>query len=145
MNIEELRFDVFAIVPKLDIHGKYKMSMNFLGSNVNSEGDYSTQYIGCKIKIQMKGVKYLKNGVEYMKFEPFGIKFNRGKEENLKITNLFNGNRVLGEIVHALILYDENFAANNFYPQIEAGLSKSFTSIANKIIEQSPFDELMPL
>ena len=96
MNVKDVKFDVLIALPKLDIAGKYKMAFDFFGAKVLSDGDYFTQFSGAKVKATMKGHRYLKNGQEFVKFEPFGIKFDRGVVSQLKITNLFNGNKVLG-------------------------------------------------
>ncbi|KAL7015275.1 hypothetical protein ACKWTF_016372 [Chironomus riparius] len=145
INVKDLRFDVLVMLPKLDIVGKYKMSFNFLGAPVLSDGDLYTQFSGAKIRATMKGHRYIKNGKEFIKFEPFGIKFDRGVASGLKITNLFNGNKVLSEIVHALLGSNPDFVIKNIYPALENNLSKIFTNVGNTVVEQASFDELFPL
>lgn len=93
----------------------------------------------------MKGHRYLKNGNDYIRFDPFGIKFDRGVVSGLKITNLFNGNKVLSEIVHALLTNNPDFVIKNIYPSLENNLSKIFTNVGNTVVEQASFDELFPL
>ncbi|XP_070496794.1 protein takeout-like [Chironomus tepperi] len=145
INVKDLKFDVLIALPKLDVKGKYKMVFNFLGAPVLSDGDLYTQFSGAKIRASMKGHRYLKNGKEYVKFEPFGIKFDRGVVSDLKITNLFNGNKVLGEIVHALLRNNPDFVIKNIYPSLESNLSQIFTNVGNTVVEQASIDELLPL
>ncbi|XP_070496818.1 uncharacterized protein [Chironomus tepperi] len=144
-NPTDIKFDTLIYIPKLDIHGKYKMTFKFLGNLVNSDGDYYTQLTGPKLKFHMKGHRYMKDGQEFFKFEPFAVKFNRGKVSQLKISNLFGGNKLMGDIVHSIILSNPDFVLQNVYPKIEANLSKILTSLANKVVEKSSFDEMFPL
>ena len=121
------------------------MAFNFLGAATLSDGEYYTQFSGAKIRGTMKGHKYIKNGKEYIKFEPFGIKFDRGVVSGLRITNLFNGNKILGEIVHTLLSTNPDFVIKNIYPSLENNLSRIFTNVGNTVVEQASFDELFPL
>lgn len=45
----------------------------------------------------MRGRRYQKNGQTYMKFDTFGLKIKNGQTQ-LKLTNLFKGNKSLEEI-----------------------------------------------
>lgn len=121
------------------------MAFNFLGAATLSEGDLYTQFSGAKIRATLKGHRYVKNGKEYIKFEPFGIKFDRGVVSELRISNLFNGNKILGEIVHSLLTANPDFVIKNFYPSLENNLSRIFTNVGNTVVEQASFDELFPL
>lgn len=121
------------------------MVFNFLGAPVLSNGDLYTQFSGAKIHTTMKGHQYTKNGKTYIKFDPFGIKFDRGVVSGLKITNLFNGNEVLSEIVHALLSSNPDFVIKNIYPSLENNLSRIFTNVGNTVVEKASLDELFPL
>lgn len=120
------------------------MNLNFLGSIVASDGHFHTLHTNSKAKITMKANKYLKNGKEYIKFEPFIIKIQRGGFKIIKITNLFGGNKVLGEIVTTLLENSNENLSSNIYPQLEAELSNVFTEISNRIVEHASYDELFP-
>lgn len=143
--MKEFKFDVLVLLPKLDIHAKYKIYIQLLGQPLQSTGDYITQYTGAKIKISMKAHKYLRNGIEYARFEPYVIKFDRGTVSGLKVTNLFDSNKVLNEIAHNVVYNNQDALLSTLYPQLEASLSKSFTDIGNKMIENSPVEEMFPL
>lgn len=101
--------------------------------------------MGAKIRGSFKGHRQIRNGKEYVKFEPFQIKFNRGTVTQLRISNLFGGNKVLADIVHSLILSNQEFMLKNAYPHMEAKLSKLLTEISNTVIENSSFDEMFPV
>ena len=120
------------------------MILSLLGAPITSEGDLFGSFDNAKARIGLKAQKYLRNGVEYIKFEPIGLKINIGKVSGLKLSNLFNGNPVLSEVVHALLVSNSDFLLNDFYPHIEKSLSDAFTDIANKITKEATYDELFP-
>lgn len=84
------------------------------------------------------------NGIDFMKIDPLVLKIHPGKTRILKLTNLFGGNPVLGEIVNALLVNNSEFLLNDAYPLIERQLSEPFTSLANRITSEASFDELFP-
>ena len=145
INVNDLRFDILLTLPKFDTYAKYKMNLNFLGSVIASDGHFHTQHTNSKAKVTMKANRYLKNGIEFIKFEPFSIKLQRGGFKIVKITNLFGGNKVLGEIVTTLIENSNENLSSNIYPQLEAELSNVFTTISNNVIEHASYDELFPV
>lgn len=121
------------------------MILDFLGSSIKSDGDYFTQFSAAKLKLSMKGHRYLKNGNEFIKFDLFDVKFNRGVVSQLKITNLLGGNKLFGQMVHGLLENNQDFLLKSIYPQIEAGLSRTLTAIANQVVENASYDELFPV
>ncbi|XP_070496890.1 circadian clock-controlled protein daywake-like [Chironomus tepperi] len=144
VNVDDLRFDILLTLTKFDVYAKYKMNLNFFGSVVASDGLLHTLHTNSKAKVTMKANKYLKNGKEFIKFEPFSIKIKRGGFKIVEITNLFGGNKVLGEIVTTLLENSPENLSSNIYPQLEAELSSVFTSISNSIVEHASYDELFP-
>ncbi|KAG5666680.1 hypothetical protein PVAND_014695 [Polypedilum vanderplanki] len=144
VNFNELKMDLLLTTPKLDISGKYKLKFNFLSSLVNSEGEYFTTFENGKIRASLKGYKFMKNGKEYAKIDPVGIQFQRGQVTNLKMTNLFNGNVVLSEIVHGLLTSNPDYVLNNIYPQVNKYLSNLATEVASRIIVGHSLEELFP-
>ncbi|KAL7015294.1 hypothetical protein ACKWTF_016389 [Chironomus riparius] len=144
-NFENIKIDVIASFPRLEIRSKYKLILSLLGAPITSDGDLLASFENAKARIGLKAQKYLRNGVEYIKFEPILLKINIGKVQTLKLSNLFNGNPVLSEVVHAILVSNSDFLLNDFYPHIEKSLSESFTDIANKITKEATFNELFPL
>lgn len=92
----------------------------------------------------MKAQKYTRDGGEYIKFAKIAIKVIPGKVTGLKLTNLFNGNKVLEEIVNTALTDASGYMLENVYPSLEKNLSEHFTKIANEICSQATIDELFP-
>jgi hypothetical protein len=143
-NFENIKIDVITTFPRIEIKSKYKLILSLIGAPLTSDGELSAAFEKTKARISLKANKYIRNGIEHIKFEPVLLKLNLGKVLHLRLSNLFSGNPVLSEVVHTLLLNNSEFLLNDFYPHIERSLSESFTEIANKIAKEASLDELFP-
>jgi hypothetical protein len=91
----------------------------------------------------MRARPYSRNGQTFLNFEKFLIKIIPGRN-NIKLTNLFQGNPGLEEIGNAFINGNSDFFLTDIYPSLENHLSEIFTNIANKITGEASYDELFP-
>lgn len=144
MNFKDLKIDVLASLPKLDIKAKYKLNFKLFGSDIQSEGDYFTIYDNSKVRLTLQGQRFIQNGKEYAKFDAVPVRFKRGFVSELQMTNLFGGRSEFSKSVQELIREDQEFYNQHINPHIEDILSKTFTKIANAVIEGSSVDELFP-
>ncbi|KAL7015274.1 hypothetical protein ACKWTF_016371 [Chironomus riparius] len=145
VNMKDLKFDALVSLPPFQVISKYQMEFNFFGTRLKSTGDYFAEHAGAKIIMPIRGHRTVKNGVEVVKFDKIALKFDRGKITQLKISNLFGGNKSIEEIINALVLNNQDFALQNVNPQMEIRLSEIFTEIANKVVANASFDDIFPL
>ncbi|CAO1371807.1 unnamed protein product [Diamesa hyperborea] len=161
-NLQETTFEMLLTLPKLEIAGKYDIKMKILLVDFNGQGDLEGTFckyffttllikliimlislVNTKALIKMRGRRYQKNGQTYMKFDTFGLKIKNGPVQ-LKLTNLFRGNKSLEEIGNRFI--NEN--VQNFIEEINPGLEKSlaqhFTKVANEIISVTSLEDAFP-
>jgi hypothetical protein len=143
--MRDLKIDAFVSLPTFQVMAKYQMEFNFFGSHLKSNGDYFAEHTGAKIIMPIRGRKIVQNGKEVIKFDKILLKFDQGKITQLKITNLFRGNKAIEEIIHALLLNNQDFAFKNINPQLEIRLSDIFTDIANNVVRNASFDDMFPL
>ena len=143
--MKDLKFDALITVPKLMTYAKYQMAFKFFGNNLKTNGDYFIVHNNVKLILQFKLKRVTKNGVEVIRMEPIPVQFDNGSISQLKISNLFGGNKAIEEIIHAILINNPEFAAGNSIPVIETSLSKIFTDLANKILESTTFDEMFPV
>lgn len=126
----------------------------------------SYSLVNTKALIKMRGRKYQKNGQTFLKFDTFGLKIKNGPTQ-LKLSNLFKGNKSLEEIgmflnpntaftfkVNSFIIV--NLSGNRFIndnvqsfldeinPGLEKSLTKHFTNVANQIVESASVEETFP-
>ncbi|KAG5666673.1 hypothetical protein PVAND_014688 [Polypedilum vanderplanki] len=143
-NINDLKFDFIITFPRLNVKGNYNFVLSLLGAPLSSQGEIFGTIDEPKARVGLKAYKYLQNGQEYIKVEPIRINIQRGSIKSLKLTNLFGGSPVIGEIVNSLLVSNSEYLINDVYPHIETNLSELFTNIANRILIEATFDELFP-
>lgn len=161
----------------LPLKGSGKFTGNFSKSNnsVNKILRHIIKYLPlsfCELtansigKTRLVITKTEKNGEEYFHMEKMEIKITVGKGM-LKLQNLFNGDRVLGEFMHILNIFskfilkqnvfffigdaineviNQNFAvvSQDVIPLIEKALQRTFKKTANKITSRYTFQQLLP-
>lgn len=91
----------------------------------------------------MRGTRYLRNGLEYVKFTKMTMRI-QFRDFKLQLDNLFNGDRILGEVGNTLINDNQELYLNEIVPGLERGLSKKFLDVANEILATATFDEMFP-
>lgn len=91
----------------------------------------------------MRGTRYLRHGLEYVKFTKMTMRI-QFKDFKLRLDNLFNGDRILGEVGNTLINDNQELYLNEIVPGLERGLSKKFLDVANEILATATFDEMFP-
>lgn len=62
----------------------------------------------------------------------------------LNLENLFNGDKVLGEVGNNIINDNQDLYLQEVIPGLEKGLSRKFLDIANQILETATYDEMFP-
>lgn len=92
----------------------------------------------------MKATKYIKNGQEFIRFGRIQIKIILGKTRQLKLTNLFGGNKNLEQAINAAIFDNSDYMLSFVYPSLEKNLGEHFAVVANEICGQATLDELFP-
>jgi flagellar motor switch protein FliG len=76
-----------------------------------------------KLKIKLLGSKYDKNGVEYLKIDQTDVAVKIGSM-NFNFENLFNGDKVLGELGNRLVNENIDLFLNDVEPAVKNSLSK---------------------
>jgi hypothetical protein len=164
-NLQELKFDFIISFPVLDIRGQYDLIFQLFGLSLKGKGELIAQFgmrnswsqlmrtrplffknlstAGMRARISMRARPYSRNGQTFLNFEKFLIKIIPGRN-NIKLTNLFQGNPGLEEIGNAFINGNSDFFLTEIYPSLESQLSEIFTNIANKITGEASYDELFP-
>lgn len=94
--------------------------------------------------MKIRGLRLPQDGVEYVRFNKLPLKINIDIFK-MHLDNLFNGDRVLGEVGNNIINENRDLYLNEIIPGLEKGLSKKFLDIANMLMANTTFDEMFPL
>lgn len=84
------------------------------------------------------------NGEEYLQINNLEVKIRTGKGR-IRLENLFNGDKALGDVVNDTINQNFEVFTNELIGPIERALEKKFLAISRKIIENFTYNELFPV
>ncbi|XP_020803550.1 protein takeout [Drosophila serrata] len=139
----DISYDLWITLPRIDFRGRYSMHLNLLLLDIKGKGNMQGYCENAKASVKMRGTRYLRNGQDYVKFTKMTMRIEF-KDFKLNLENLFNGDRILGEVGNALINNNQDLYLNEIVPGLEHGLSKKFLDVANEILATATFDEMFP-
>ncbi|KAH8254158.1 hypothetical protein KR032_008744 [Drosophila birchii] len=139
----DISYDLWITLPRIDFRGRYSMHLNLLLLDIKGRGNMQGYCENAKASVKMRGTRYLRNGQDYVKFTKMTMRIEF-KDFKLNLENLFNGDRILGDVGNALINNNQDLYLNEIVPGLEHGLSKKFLDVANEILATATFDEMFP-
>lgn len=93
--------------------------------------------------VTMRGHKEKRGEEEFLKFDPFKVKLRVG-QSSIFLTNLFDGDPVLGPATNRVINENSQLFLQEISPVLERSLADLFTEMANKITSKFTYKELFP-
>ncbi|XP_046743262.1 protein takeout-like [Diprion similis] len=145
IDLDKLRFEVDINLPHLYIDGMYEIAGRVLLLPISGSGPMRGNFTECTGAVRMQGeLRKDKDGEDHLHYSDFRMKISIGKG-NLRLENLFGGERALGDVVNAAI--NNNFDAfiRELKPLIEKALSDAFLEIANNIVDPFTYKQLFPV
>lgn len=91
----------------------------------------------------MIGHKEKRGAEEFLHFDPFTVRLRVG-QSSISLTNLFNGDPVLGPATNRVINENSQVFLQEISPVLEKSLADLFTEMANKITSKFTYQELFP-
>uniref|UniRef100_A0A1I8NFZ8 Hemolymph juvenile hormone binding protein (JHBP) n=1 Tax=Musca domestica TaxID=7370 RepID=A0A1I8NFZ8_MUSDO len=139
-----MRYDFEINLPRLQGEGNYDINGQILTlplrGNGPFTGNFTNFYAFVKILFDVKEV----NGEEYLQINNLEVKIRTGKGR-IRLENLFNGDKALGDVVNDTINQNFEVFTNELIGPIERALEKKFLAISRKIIENFTYNELFPV
>lgn len=93
--------------------------------------------------VTMRGHKEKRGEKEYLIFDPFKVNLRVG-QSSIDLTNLFDGDPVLGPATNRVINENSQVFLQEIRPVLERSLGELFTEMANKITSKFSYEELFP-
>nr|BAD83405.1 takeout like protein [Phormia regina] len=139
-----MRFDFELNLPRLQGEGQYDINGQILTLPIKGNGpftgNFTNFYAFVKIIFDTKNV----NDDEYLTIKDLEVKIRTGKGR-VRLENLFNGDKTLGDVVNETINQNFEVFTNELIGPIERALEKKFIAIARKILENFTYNELFPV
>ncbi|XP_073947418.1 circadian clock-controlled protein daywake-like [Choristoneura fumiferana] len=142
-DLNKNRFDFKLLLPRLDFHGKYKMDIQVLLLRLQGRGNITGTFKEYACNVTMRGHKEKRGEEEFLKFDPFKVKLRVG-QSSIFLTNLFDGDPVLGPATNRVINENSQLFLQEISPVLERSLADLFTEMANKITSKFTYKELFP-
>ncbi|KAH8344381.1 hypothetical protein KR084_010510 [Drosophila pseudotakahashii] len=143
-STQNRRFDFELILPHLHGDGLYEINGNILALPIKGNGPFTgnfTNFVAyVRVQYDIKNV----NDLEYLHVKEFFLKIRTGKG-NLKLENLFNGDKVLGDVINESINQNFEVFTNDLIGPIARALEAKFQVITTKILENFTYSELFPV
>lgn len=144
LDFTNMLINVDVALPNIAIDGKYDIDGKILLLPIRGSGPLSGNFSECIGACKIKGERYFdENGVERIRIIDFKMKISVGKGM-LKLDNLFEGEKILGDVVNSAINSNFQLFLREFSPLLEMALSDAFRDISDKIVQQFSFPQLFP-
>ncbi|XP_075235445.1 protein takeout-like [Lycorma delicatula] len=139
LNKKHIQIDVSC--PKIQIAGKYKASGKVLILPITGDGDADINLKDVKLRyisdfelVKKGGKDHIKLVKPKLEVETEGMTF--------KLTNLFNGDKVLGEQMNTFLNENWREVLKEFGPAVINVLSEVFTVIVNNITDLVSYEDI---
>lgn len=135
------KFEIYAKLPLLTLEGDYKINGRVLVLPIQGVGKSALNFENFDIGIKYKPKIIVKNGKEYIQTEKFKLEFDTGKF-SLHFTNLFNGDKALGDNMNIFLNENWRDILNELKPSITSTLEQILEAIINRIFAKVPYKEM---
>lgn len=125
----------------MTLRGNYTVNGRVLVLPIQGNGQSVITLGNCDFIFRLKPTVFVKNGREYIKTGKFQMDFNTLKF-GLHFTNLFNGDRALGDNMNRFLNENSEDIMTELKPSISLALEQIFEIILNRIFEKLPYAEL---
>ncbi|XP_017119522.1 protein takeout [Drosophila elegans] len=143
-STQSRRFDFELILPHLHGEGLYEINGNILALPIKGSGPFTGNFTNFVAYVRVQYDIKTVNDLEYLHVKEFALKIRTGKG-NLKLENLFNGDKVLGDVINDTINQNFEVFTNDLIAPIARALEANFLVITSKILENFTYSELFPV
>ncbi|CAH0558261.1 unnamed protein product [Brassicogethes aeneus] len=130
-------------IPQLKLEGDYDVDARILGAPIQGKGRFNAEVTKIDGYGILRGEVVQNKGIRNMKFNAFDLAL-KIEDYDIKLHNLFNGDKVLSQAVGDLLKDNKKEMLENAIPFIQARVSESLLDAANKITENLDYDEAFP-
>lgn len=134
--------EVFGRVPKLSLHGDYKVNGRVLILPIQGDGKASLVFENVNMSAKFKPIFIEKKGKQYLQAgSSFKLDFDM-ENMQIKLTNLFNGDKALGDNMNVFLNENWRDILKELKPAISYAIEEVFKSIVNRIFNKVPYYEM---
>lgn len=141
--LNNVTIDAVVYHPRMEYYGNYDMDMKLSIIRLKGAGKVTGTLENTNCRVRMLGSKYIKDGQEFAKIDSCTVR-TKVKTVKIQLDNLFNGDRVLGELGNRLINENVDLLKPDFIPTFERSFANVYKKITNDILALAPLNQLLP-
>lgn len=136
-NKIEMRFKT----PKGTIEGPYAINGKMLILPIQGKGNITLELYNLDVALKFLTKKVIKDGKIYMGIEKSKLRYTV-TGARVKFTNLFNGDKVLGDNMNAFLNENWQILLDELQKPISDGFGEVFRSMMDQIVLSTPYEDL---
>ncbi|XP_054271246.1 protein takeout-like [Macrosteles quadrilineatus] len=142
IDLKKKTFEFTGKVPKVGVKGRYTTEGRVLILPIKGNGtaDLTLGDLNLKYRLLYDLVKG-KDGKDHVKFKSPKLDF-KVDQFKIKLTNLFNGDKNLGEQMNAFLNENWREVLKEFGPAVIEAINQIIVLITNSIAEKVPYDDI---
>lgn len=135
------KYEVYALVPKITINGKYKVDGRVLVLPIQGDGNAHLVFDNANLIIKYKPRVVEKNGKRFIQTERFQLDFDTTRL-HIKLENLFNGDKALGDNMNHFLNENWRDIFNELKPAVTFAVEEILKGIINRIFLKVSYDDI---
>ncbi|KAJ0173352.1 hypothetical protein K1T71_011528 [Dendrolimus kikuchii] len=140
-DLKNYRLRTDSHTPKMEFIGDYVMKGRILVLPIQGKGIANITMQSLVVKHDIIGEPVIKDGKTYMHIKDYKVKFIP-KKVSLYFTNLFNGDKRLGDQMNKFLNENSDLVFNELKESYEKSLSSVFQDVTNKIFDRVPMNQI---
>lgn len=140
-DLKHYRLKTDSITPKMEFIADYVMNGRILVLPIQGKGIANITMVNLVVKHDLIGEPILRDGAVYMHIRDYKVKFIP-KKVVLHFTNLFNGDKRLGDQMNLFLNQNSELVFNELKDSYEKALSSVFQDVTNKIFDKVPMKDI---
>ncbi|KAI8441751.1 hypothetical protein MSG28_005449 [Choristoneura fumiferana] len=140
-DLPHYRLITNSMTPKMEFIADYVMKGRILVLPIQGKGIANVTMVNLVVKHDLIGEPVVRNGQTYMHIREYKVKF-LPKRVYLHFTNLFNGDKRLGDQMNLFLNENSELVFNELKESYEKSLSSVFKNVTNTIFDKVPMNKI---
>ncbi|XP_026313448.1 protein takeout [Hyposmocoma kahamanoa] len=140
-DLKHYRLRTDSHTPKMEFIADYVMKGRILVLPIQGKGIANITMLNLVVKHDLIGEPVVRDGQTYMHIKEYRVKFVP-QRVLLYFTNLFNGDKRLGDQMNAFLNENSELVFNELKDSYEKSLSSVFQDVSNKIFDKVPMNKI---
>ncbi|KAF6204258.1 hypothetical protein GE061_002598 [Apolygus lucorum] len=144
VDIDNMVYKASLHFPGISFDAMYEVDAKILSMPLKGKGPVQANATDIDGKAVIRGHKETQNGRTFVLFDDLTLKLKM-KNYQIRLENLFNGDKNLGEAINLALNDNKRDLMNMFRPHAEEMAAKVLLERANQVTKHFDYDELFPL